>query len=1832
MRVLVGNMGQLAAMSALKTGAEAAASQLVGAGPAGMAAATAAAGAPGAVSALSFVASTVAQEGVANKLDDAESSLRELANKHDDPDTRREAIVGKVASGLSQCISPAVTEDQELSSLATSDPEQFQQLVTQLLEDPERRSELETIEATLQALFTGEEPPAESPIDDDMSPDAVIDTLVDVFDAADRQEAMSLFVFYEELLSSFESTLNDHGHEDAAGAASDQRDAVREWSERAFDAYLQANVRNQGFDILTTRDFEDREPFPNETKPITAWVTGYSWPALVATDDAGHHYHFKRELPEGHPLGVASDQDDSELVESVLHYLDERGNLVLKGGPGMGKTHICRRVAATWFTEGRGEVFYRESGDSQPFEKTGELIQAIERSQGIGDGTVLVVVEDASRTEARLVFDVLEEFRGREEDVRFLFDTRVSDWEEFVAQTDRPYIEAETELGGPTGSVAAKSPPGGVGSSDDTPTLGGHESDTIDQSGSLMDDISAGTGSRASTTETVDSELGSVAPGTGTAFDTSGGDGTSPGEPGSLGTGVSENMSEAGFDRTLYVHPIPSVSKADCGNALETFNNALEDGWYDGSAETLHNAVTDDRSDRGELLVLANELVANSTYFGPLPLGRAAGAVHSGTDMEDGYVDAVQTSSEESPLFYQLAVGIALLTAAELELQPALLYALADNDTQRREIEGLLDDRTRLGDTEIPVALKGVFVFPDDTTADPYTGRHALWGQAFLEDLITKRDDGFWSVEDPLATTLQAVITGMVSLATDRQKQEATEQYFRHRLGRPATPYLDRVDDEPRETLNELLEQLFEFGTREPELFPVFEVIIDGLPEEGSETARLRFRLQIAQMVGKLQRSGSHHPRDGETASDRLASVRADADRLASPDRERIRAVADRELAKRADGPEQTLDRLRRASDELTAVSQPRLEAKIHEDLGKHAYGWSEKRRHYEHAIDAYEQVDGEAAAELRRTLAQQAPFDADWSEVRSLYKDTIDAFSQFDQREAAKTRRDFAQTAETHSAVPWDKVRELYDDAISHAEDIDVELQAEFTYNLARAATKNRSVPTTVADRLYDRAVGMLEGTNERAAAEARRQHASATDYDTDWSTTRNRYEAALELAADVDPELVADIREEMARNARWEESIPWTEVRTLFNEAIEAYEPVDRRAAVRLRGRLADAAAERAGWEAGRTQFEDAIKAAEGFTKRTAAKLAADLARTASHNDDSEWSETADLYTDAIERYQAVNDHDRVVTLQMALADEAVESAGWQHAQQLYQQAIETAATISSEDVARVYESRARTALDTQTVPWTTKVAAVDEAIEQLEGVSSRRQASLYDSLASQAGRTPTVPWKEVKKLHERAAQMHSGVDRAAEARVRKRLAFNANTDEDVQWHTVKKLYNDAIDAHEKANEPTKAIEAQHELADAAAESDAVGWSTTKELFNESMEQAESGAERTHVRVAAAYARAASQADGLDWNTIKNRYDVAIDAAKNTNTDEYLRLLERRASAAASHGTVDWDQTESLYEDAITEAQRLDRAEQVRFIESLATEAQQTEQVDWSTVSGYLDRAVDAADEYERGVDTRVERARAASRSDAVEWTTAKRLFEETIKIAKNREGEDPVQVRQRFAATAQEIDAVGWRQTKRLYKKIITNERTSQRNIQQATLDLAEAAAEAATVDWATTRQHYKQALEAAEEAGPFAVANVRTKLASAASASATPEWSVVRDLHHEATEACDSNNSYTRAVEIQGELVQAARQNEDADWAAYESAGDRLFDMLARRVDLISHHNVETLTQVVTETISHALERGEEATARRWSEQFEEQFVEPREDMNTPLEDIRRQLSE
>jgi len=381
---------------------------------------------------LPAVASTYAEESMTRFAGSVDERLRGLADQYDGDDRRRAALA-KCSRGCSKVLDPLVPEDSDAgdaAELAENDPEAFETLIRRVFEsDPE---ELERVEADLRAVLAAD--PAA-----DTDPAAVVQRVRDTFGVDSTQEAVRLLQMYHTFLGDVRTAADgsdDPEVRETLGRLDDCLAAMAATTDDVLETLLRVELEDrQGFRQWTVGTLHRKRPF-ERTDPRDVWGFGQlGLPELVAAEDPDHEF----------TVGdIRAGEGDPPFRREVVDRLGDGDPVVVTAGPECGKSTVCKRVAHEWVDRDRGTVFYRDTDTARrPFTGVRALLSAVEEAQDVGDGTPLVVVEDATREGARAVFEAIDRSVEDERDVAVLLDARTSEWEAFERETDSEVVDPE---------------------------------------------------------------------------------------------------------------------------------------------------------------------------------------------------------------------------------------------------------------------------------------------------------------------------------------------------------------------------------------------------------------------------------------------------------------------------------------------------------------------------------------------------------------------------------------------------------------------------------------------------------------------------------------------------------------------------------------------------------------------------------------------------------------------------------------------------------------------------------------------------------------------------------------------------------------------------------------------------------------------------------------------------------------------------------------------------------------------------------------------------------------------------------------------------------------------------------------------------------------------------------------------------------------------------------------------------------------------------------------------------------------------------------------------
>lgn len=191
-------------------------------------------------------------------------------------------------------------------------------------------------------------------------------------------------------------------------------------------------------------------------------------------------------------------------------------------------------------------------------------------------------------------------------------------------------------------------------------------------------------------------------------------------------------------------------------------------------------------------------------------------------------------SQHRSPYVADLAVLVAVLTAAGVPVATEFLFAAAEPDEYAAVDEAIS-------------RLTGELLFepdrPGEGSPTTYRTRHETWATRFLAQVL---------VLEPVEVAKDRVggaVTRLLALADEADRRDRIQQHLGGR-----TPHLHRIEADPQRWADELAERLFDVGLTAAELAPLFgETTDDAL--ELPDACSAWTRLQQAYWRGEMNRT-----------------------------------------------------------------------------------------------------------------------------------------------------------------------------------------------------------------------------------------------------------------------------------------------------------------------------------------------------------------------------------------------------------------------------------------------------------------------------------------------------------------------------------------------------------------------------------------------------------------------------------------------------------------------------------------------------------------------------------------------------------------------------------------------------------------------------------------------------------------------------------------------------------------------------------------------------------------------------------------------------------------
>lgn len=466
----------------------------------------------------------------------------------------------------------------------------------------------------------------------------------------------------------------------------------------------------------------------------------------------------------------------------------------------------------------------------------------------------------------------------------------------------------------------------------------------------------------------------------------------------------------------LLEYEVPAITKSDCENAIEVFNRTTA-GEYYPPAERLYAEVYATETNLGEVLVLTDTLVRNSSFKRGvnLPVTRKATEAHKeiwqNIDLDD----------PADRLYYEVLLISLLLTGAEIGVYPSLLYALGEDMDDLTYIEHLINgnsemSRRRGDDNPVPNEVNETSIFGQHKDSPQFRSRHPTWATSFL---------GCPSIDSSIQySDLRKIIVDIIKKITELADRPQKRQAIKQKLDNE-TAFIDRFDEQPGETTARILRSIYKYGARQAEIVPLLDapkssgfgtdssVFEDGIAAEAIPQAnqnRLKFELLLiyAEAIG----NHDYEAINFTSELDFLQEIETRArETLENPSRLFVVAETKRQLG--------------RTTAEIEGVE------------------WAVVEEQYKEAINAYRSLgETESVARTQRQLAWAAAeaYGVDWKTVKEHHQGAIKTYKDelHDLEGVAVTQRQLAEVAARSQVVGWSEVKTYHEEAVATFNDID--------------------------------------------------------------------------------------------------------------------------------------------------------------------------------------------------------------------------------------------------------------------------------------------------------------------------------------------------------------------------------------------------------------------------------------------------------------------------------------------------------------------------------------------------------------------------------------------------------------------------------------------------------------------------------------------------------------------------------------------------------------------------------------------------------------------------
>lgn len=452
---------------------------------------------------------------------------------------------------------------------------------------------------------------------------------------------------------------------------------------------------------------------------------------------------------------------------------------------------------------------------------------------------------------------------------------------------------------------------------------------------------------------------------------------------------------------------VPGLDEMECARFIDRFSELVDTDLDLTGADLLSlvEVSAGDELTAGDVLLAQHHLARRLD-----PSADANGSMVTALD------DAVRRTYEqltgaEASLVGDLAVLVALLTAAGIPVAREHLYALAEPEGYDAidEAIGRLEGRVLFGQNQ-----------PRVGSPTTYRTRHETWAVGLLEQVRVQ--ESMHDARDRFGRP----ISRLLGLADEPDRRRAIQA---HLSGR--TPHLHRIEADPGGWADGLVERIFEVGLTNASLAPLYGATDEGplrIPGACSAWSRLRvafWRGEMNRTHGDLARAEREYRTLGELAED-LELVDEPRRRLASPAFARGRDTAENDPG---------VDRTR-----WLATSRTRL-GTVARERGE----YEAAQEHHADALELFREIgDRGGEAISLKNLGIVAFYRSEFDTAREYYERSLDLAEEID------ARRTQADCLNNLGGIAWkqgayDRAREYLERSLSLSRELGDE-QAEYS------------------------------------------------------------------------------------------------------------------------------------------------------------------------------------------------------------------------------------------------------------------------------------------------------------------------------------------------------------------------------------------------------------------------------------------------------------------------------------------------------------------------------------------------------------------------------------------------------------------------------------------------------------------------------------------------------------------------------------------------------------------------------------------------------------------